>query len=107
MMDASYLSALALVAALSSAAIAAEPTKRYKDAMDYCAGENVARFDDRVSPANVVAKVLLGICRRQNQDSYETLAAGRSRAWLTGYDGAQLEQFTGFVLWHRAQKTQK
>lgn len=85
-------------------ALSADSVTEYRNALDECAGESVWTYDDGVTSANVVAKVLVGICRRKNQALYSLVIAAHSNSWVTGFERAATEQFTGFVLWHRANK---
>jgi hypothetical protein len=62
-------------------------------------------LDDGISSAPVVARALLGVCRRENQKLFERTMAGQSRAYVAGYENAATEQFTAFVLMHRATKS--
>jgi len=73
----------------------------YKDAMDTCARSNVSAYDDGVTSANLVARVLVGICRRENQVFYTAAMSGRSEAYREGFNNANVEEFTGLVLLHR------
>lgn len=83
---------------------AQSPAGEYRAALEYCAGLNMHDLDDGISSATVIARTLLGICRRENQSLFEHAMAGQSRAFITGYEKAATEQFTAFVLMHRAKK---
>jgi hypothetical protein len=98
---------LATVVLLASSGFARadSPVTRYRDAMDACAGRYMLSYDDGVSPAREVARVLVGLCRRENHALYSTVVAGHSHAYVVGFNHANEEEFTGFVLWHRANKS--
>jgi hypothetical protein len=78
-----------------------EKPKTYRDALEICAGANMAKLDDRTSPAEMVASALLGVCQQECQALRNELASQRSESWLQGYEKAALRQFTIYVLMHR------
>src|SRR5882757_909265 len=98
------VAAILIAATCPTSASSATTISQYQDAISYCAGEDVWNYDDGVSPANVVAKILLGICRRQNQALYSYISAEHSNAFMAGFNRASEEEFTSFVLFHRANK---
>lgn len=73
----------------------------YRKSLDYCAGQNMAKLDDGVSPANIVADALLSVCQRQTQVYFLKLATSQSSAYWVGYHGAVAKQFAVYVLQHR------
>lgn len=79
-------------------------TVDYRAALEYCAGRHMVDLDDGISSATVVARALLGVCRRENQSLFGRTMAGKSHSYVVGYENAATEQFTTFVLTHRAQK---
>jgi hypothetical protein len=83
---------------------AQSPQVEYRAALEYCAGQHMVDLDDGISSAPIIARALLGVCRRENQRLFERAMAGQSRAYVTGYENAAAEQFTTFVLTHRARK---
>jgi len=85
-------------------AAAADAVNTYKQAIEYCAGESIGSFDDGVSSPIVVARVILGVCHRKHSTLYTAAKAGRSDLFMVGFERAALEEFTGFVLWHRTNK---
>jgi len=87
-----------------SSSYAQSPNVEYRAALEHCAGLHMVDLDDGISSAAVVARALLGACRRENQRLFERAMAGQSRAYVTGYENAATEQFTTFVLMHRARK---
>ena len=56
------IAAMFIVVAWPGLALSADPIAQFRDAMDYCAGKNMSSYDDGMSPANVVSKVLVGLC---------------------------------------------
>lgn len=94
---------LALLLQISSS-YAQSPTVEYKAALEYCAGQHMVDLDDGISSAPIIARTLLGVCRRENQKLFERAMVGQSRAYVTGYENAATEQFTAFVLMHRARR---
>lgn len=90
------------MAGFSAHAIGADPLKDYRNALELCAGEKIRNLDDGLTPANTVANVLLGVCKRRNKDLYLLAASGRSTAYMQGFEKAAAEQFTMYVLSHRA-----
>lgn len=87
-----------------TSANAQEPFGNYRQALEYCAGLHMRNMDDGISSAATVARALLGVCRRQNQSLFDQTMAGKSRGYIEGYEKAAAEQFTNFVLMHRASK---
>ncbi len=83
---------------------AQSPLVEYRAALEYCAGRHMVELDDGISSAPVIARALLGVCKREKQKFFERAMAGQSRAFVTGYENAATEQFTTFVLMHRARK---
>jgi hypothetical protein len=82
--------------------MAADEPRTYRDFLDYCAGRNVAVLDDKTTPADAVARALYAYCRQQRQDLYLGFAATHSAAYVRGYERSALDQFTLYVLSHRA-----
>ena len=86
---------------ISPACFADEPLAEYRRALDYCAGMYMARMDDRVSPANVIADALVTLCRQKAYAKFEVIAAAQSKAFWDGYHRAAIKTFTAYVLQHR------
>jgi hypothetical protein len=97
--------ALLIVFLQISPSHAESPTAEYRAALEHCAGLNMRDLDDGISPATVIARALLGVCRRENQSLFEQVMARQSRAFVMGYEKAATDQFTTFVLMHRARKS--
>lgn len=81
-----------------------DPAITYKHAIEECGGESVWRYDDGMTSPDLVAAVILGVCRRQNQPLYAAASAGRTNAWMAGFERAAAEELTGLVLWHRSNR---
>lgn len=73
----------------------------YRTAMDACARSHISVYDDGVTSAILIARVLVGVCRRENQVFYTAVVSGRSDAYRDGFNRANVEEFTGLVLLHR------
>jgi hypothetical protein len=100
------LSAIALIAAgWPSIALSANEVGNYREAERRCAVANITHYDDGVTPANVVAKVLSRICRAENRELYSLAISGHPSAYAKGIDGAEIDFLTGIVLFHRANKS--
>ena len=64
----------------SGAARSSDLLQLYKSAMDTCARSSLSAYDDGATSAILVARVLVGVCRRENQVFYTAAMSGRSDA---------------------------
>jgi hypothetical protein len=95
---------LAFFLACQTSAFPQSAMASYRKALEICGAEAVWKYDDGITPANVVGKTLFGICRRQNFQLYSTVINGQSSAYARGLNEVGVELFTSFVLYHRANK---
>jgi len=85
----------------SGAARSNDSLQLYKNAMETCLGSHISAYDDGTTSAIRVARVLVGVCRREYQMFYTSAMSGRSDAYRGAINSATEEDFTGLVLLHR------
>ena len=95
------LAAVIAASICSGAARGDDLLQLYKNAMETCLRSRISAYDDGATSAVLVARVLVGVCRREYQVFYTAAMSGRSDAYRGGINSATEEDFTGLVLLHR------
>lgn len=85
----------------SGAARSSDLLQLYKNAMETCLRGHISAYDDGATSATLVARVLVGVCRREYKVFYAAAMSGRSDAYRGAINSDTEEDFTGLVLLHR------
>lgn len=95
------LAAVIAVTICSGAARGNDLLQLYKSAMETCLRSRISAYDDGRTSAILVARVLVGVCRREYLVFYTAAMSGRSASYRGAINRDTEEDFTGLVLLHR------
>jgi hypothetical protein len=95
------LATVIAVSICSGAARSDDLLQLYKNAMETCLRDRISAYDDGATSAILVARVLVGVCRREYQVFYTAAMSERSDAYRKAINSATEEDFAELVLLHR------